>query len=102
MTVNMLKTRTVGLLAASLLLSSAVGLARHAGTEGPVAPKKAEALTATTFVQYQKQIKPQPGESRWMEIPWFTDLHGARQKAAAEGKPLFIYASGGSVSIGSC
>ena len=61
-----------------------------------------EALTATTFAQYQKHIQPQAGESRWMEIPWFIDLHAARQKAAAEGKPLFIYSSGGATGIGSC
>ena len=99
---KMLKTRTAGLLTASLLLGSAGGFACLAGAAEPVAPKADEALTATTFAQYQKQIKPQPGESRWMDVPWFIDLHEARQKAAAEGKPLFIYASGGSVSIGSC
>ncbi len=59
-------------------------------------------LGADTFAQIQKQIKPQPGESRWMEVPWFLDLHEARQKAAAEGKPLFIYSSGGATGIGAC
>ena len=80
-----------------LLLCTAGGLGVHSQAAEPT-----EALTATTFAQYQKQIKPQPGESRWMDVPWFIDLHEARQKAAAEGKPLFIYASGGSISIGSC
>jgi len=66
------------------------------------AGEPAETLTATTFAQIQKHIKPQPGESRWMEIPWFLDLHAARQKAAAEGKPLFLYSSGGATGIGAC
>ncbi len=59
-------------------------------------------LNADTFPQLHKQIKPQPGESRWMEVPWFLDLHEARQMAAAEGKPLFIYSSGGATGIGAC
>ena len=80
-----------------LLLGSAGGLAVHTQAAEPTG-----ALTATTFAQYKKQIKPQPGESRWMEVDWFLDLHSARQKAASEGKPLFIYSSGGAISIGSC
>ena len=59
-------------------------------------------FNADSFAQLRKQIKPQPGESRWMEVPWFLDLHEARQKAAAEGKPLFIYSSGGATGIGAC
>ena len=66
------------------------------------AAEPAKGLNATTFAQLQKQIKPQHGESRWMEIPWLVDLHAARQKAAAEGKPLFIYSSGGATGIGAC
>lgn len=65
-------------------------------------PEPTAPLTAKTFAQVQKQIKPQADESRWITVPWFLDLHAARQKAAAEGKPLFIYSSGGATSIGSC
>jgi hypothetical protein len=59
-------------------------------------------LTAETFAALRAKIKPQPGESRWMEIPWLTDVHAARQKAAAEGKPLFVYSGGGATGIGPC
>ena len=59
-------------------------------------------LAAKTFAPIHKQIRPQPGESRWMELPWLTDLHEARQKAAAEGKPLFLMVSGKGLSIGMC
>ena len=59
-------------------------------------------LNAETFGQFHKQNRPQPGESRWLDIPWLTDLHEARQKAAAEGKPLFLMASGHATSIGMC
>lgn len=59
-------------------------------------------LDGETFAQLRKQIRPQPGESRWMEIPWLIDVHEARQKAAVEGKPLFVYSGGGATGIGAC
>ena len=49
------------------------------------------------FDAVQKLIKPQPGESRWMEIPWQNSLWTAREMAAKEGKPIFLwFGSGGS------
>jgi hypothetical protein len=59
-------------------------------------------LNGDTFAQLREQIRPQPGESRWMDIPWLTDVHEARKKAAAEGKPLFVYSGGGATGIGAC
>jgi hypothetical protein len=59
-------------------------------------------LTGERFDQIRNRIRPQPGESRWMEIPWLIDLHEARRKAAAEGKPLFILSGGGATAIGPC
>ena len=59
-------------------------------------------LNADTFLQVQNQIKPQAGESRWLEIPWLLDLHEARRQAAALGKPLFVYSGGGATGIGAC
>ena len=48
-----------------------------------------------------RMIRPQPGESRWMEIDWYPSVWEARKKAAAEGKPLFLWAgSGGAPSAG--
>ena len=66
------------------------------------APRADVTLDVDTFTQLRKQIRPQPGESRWMEIPWLIDVHEARQKAAAEGKPLFVYSGGGATGIGAC
>ena len=40
-------------------------------------------------------VKSSPGEARWDEIPWTTSLWEARKRAAAEGKPLFIWAANG-------
>jgi hypothetical protein len=59
-------------------------------------------LGPATFSRLHRLIRPQPGESRWMEIPWLIDLHEARTKAAAEGKPLFVMSGGGATAIGPC
>ncbi len=102
---NRLRTGSAVPWAAGLLLGCAGGLAccASAAEPPPAKPDAPAALTAATFAAYQKQIKPQPGESRWMELAWFTDLHEARLKAAAEGKALFIYsAGGGTTAIGLC
>ena len=45
-------------------------------------------------------IKPHPGESLWMRLQWFTSVWEARQQAAREGKPLFIWAGSGGGPIG--
>jgi hypothetical protein len=47
-------------------------------------------------------VRPQAGESLWMEIPWHTSVWEARRQAAAEGKPLFIWAANGGGPIGVC
>jgi hypothetical protein len=61
-----------------------------------------EKLELATFEKLHRQIKPQAGESRWMEIPWLIDLHEAREKAAAAGKPIFVMSGGGATAIGPC
>lgn len=88
---------TAGLLTAGLLtagVSGRVALAQPA--TGGVQ------LNSETFARIHQRIRPQPGESCWMGIAWLTDLHDARQKAAAEGKPLFLMVSGKGISIGMC
>ena len=59
-------------------------------------------LSNTNFEEIQKLIKPQPDESLWRHIPWETSLNAARSKAASEGKPLLIWAGGGSAPLGGC
>lgn len=53
------------------------------------------AITAAEFERLHKDIRPRAGESPWAEIPWSYDLHKARQKAAAEGKPLCVWRMAG-------
>ena len=59
-------------------------------------------LSAEQFNKLHRLIKPQPGESRWMEIDWHPTVWEARQKAAAEGKPLFIWAGSGGAPAAGC
>ena len=59
-------------------------------------------LSDANFAEVQKLVKPQPGESLWQHIPWETSLSVARSKAAAEGKPLLIWAGGGAAPLGGC
>lgn len=40
-------------------------------------------------------VKASPGEARWDEIEWTTSLWEGRKRAAAEGKPLFVWAANG-------
>ncbi|MCI0376383.1 MAG: hypothetical protein L0215_02125 [Gemmataceae bacterium] len=48
-------------------------------------------ITAADFERLLAAIKPQPGESPWREIHWFTNVTEARRKASAENKPLVIF-----------
>lgn len=49
---------------------------------------------AEKFDKLLKSIKPQAGEFAWHdEILWFTGIQEAREKAAAEGKPILVWCS---------
>lgn len=54
------------------------------------------------FAGLHQLIKPGAGESRWQEIAWLTSVHEARQKAAAEGKPIILWSGGGAPPMGGC
>lgn len=59
-------------------------------------------LTTEQFEKLHRMIKPQRGEARWMEIDWHPNIWEARQKAAREGKPLFIWAGSGGAPAAGC
>lgn len=40
-------------------------------------------------------IRPRPGETRWREIPWQTDIRDACRIAVETGKPVFLWAMNG-------
>jgi hypothetical protein len=82
------------LMTLALLATFAGSVVRSADEPAP--------LPADQFDRLHRQIKPQPGESLWMEVPWLIDIHEARQKAAAEGKPILVLSGGGATGIGAC
>ena len=49
----------------------------------PVSPAQLQPLL--------RQIKPAAAEQKWASIPWMTSLWEARQRAAAEGKPILLW-----------
>jgi hypothetical protein len=77
------KTKTVLTLA---VLTASILVVRGQGAEPkPIAPDQFEKLRA--------QIKPDPGG--FEDIPWMTNLWEARRKAAAAGKPMYVWSGGG-------
>jgi RNA polymerase sigma factor (sigma-70 family) len=67
---------------------------RPIGGAGPRAAERTRSLPTEEFARLSAQIKPQSGESRYMDaIPWVGTVWDARKKAAAEGKPLLIIAN---------
>lgn len=58
------------------------------------------ALTSSKFELLQRLIRPQPDESQWAAVPWLTNLKNARERAAREDKPLFLWRSGGGDVLG--
>src|SRR2546422_609700 len=64
--------------------------------------KEVRRLSAVAFENLHQMIKPQAGESRWMEITWYPNIWEARQKAAAENKPPFLWAGSGGAPAAGC
>ena len=61
-------------------------------------------LTEETFAELVETCKPRAhsrdkparqSEERWTEVDWLGELWEGRQKAAREGKPIFIWAMNG-------
>jgi hypothetical protein len=82
----------MGVIAAGLGL---VGMPSAGRLDAQAAQKKEgpSKLTPADFSKLLTLIKPHPDESPWAEIPWMTDLYAARKKAAAEGKPLYVWSA---------
>ena len=52
---------------------------------------RAADITPERFKELHALIKPAAAEEKWAEIPWLASLWDARQKAAAEGKPILLW-----------
>jgi len=53
------------------------------------------------FEKLHALIKPEADELKFLRVPWLTSVTEARRKAAAEGKPLFIWTMAGE-PLGQC
>lgn len=51
-------------------------------------------LSEAEFQQLHRDLQPPEGEA-WLTIPWKATLLEARERAAKEGKPIFIWAMDG-------
>jgi hypothetical protein len=59
-------------------------------------------IPAAEFDKLHKMIRVQPDEQRFWQIPWKLRISDARQQAAREGKPIFVWAGAGGAPIGVC
>ncbi len=50
-----------------------------------------EPIPPAEVARLKALILPGPEEDKWSQIPWLTNLWEARQKAAAEGKPILLW-----------
>ena len=72
---------------------------------GLAAPNGAGApglLTPENFQELHAFVRPQPGESRYFDIPWLLSVREARVKAAAEGKPILLWSGWNGAPVGIC
>lgn len=53
------------------------------------------ALSAANMEELHRLIRPQKGEFKWDEIPWYASIWHARKAAAAQDKPIFVFGTGG-------
>jgi hypothetical protein len=99
------KQLTLSLLSAVFTAGLGIGLAvvpsLTAQTTG-AAKQAPEQLSPGAFAELQALIRPHLGESSWAQLPWETSLWRARQKAAAQGKPIFFMLAGGGSPLGFC
>jgi hypothetical protein len=51
-------------------------------------------LDEQRFAELQQQLTPEPG-APWRSIPWRINLLEAQREAAAQHKPLFVWAMDG-------
>lgn len=86
---------------ALLLAASAAGFPGAARSAAPPRPDGGR-LSAAEFEKWHAALKPQPGESRWMEVAWHPSVWEGRRKAAAQGKPLLLWAGSGGAPAAGC
>ena len=79
----------------------AAGSGDRAWPAAPLRPNDGRP-SSSEFEKLHAMLEPQPGESRWMEVAWHPSVWEGRRKAAAEGKPLFLWAGSGGAPAAGC
>lgn len=76
-----------------LLLLAAIVMMAHGGEtpKGQTGQTWQTGPTGQTRGELMAVIEPGERGEAWLEIPWETDLTVARRKAAAAGKPVFLW-----------
>lgn len=87
---------------AGWLTFRAVAQSAAAPLPGEACPDALVPADEARFSQAHRLLKPQPGESRWLEANWLTSVWEARRRAAAEGKPIFLVVAGKDSPLGPC
>lgn len=90
-----MKTRPIHATLMALALSIAVGT----GQPGEAAPPP---LDAEQAAELKRLILPHPGENAFWQVDWLQDIWEARQQAAAEGKPIFVWSGSEGAPITNC
>ncbi len=54
-----------------------------------------EAISASNFEQWRDHIRAKTSELDWSELQWLPSFHEGLTKAAAENKPLLLWAMNG-------
>lgn len=75
---------------AAVILACFATLIASASDEKPALPD-----LPIGFTRLHALIKPRADESHVEQVPWTATLWDARLKASAEGKPIFIWVTGG-------
>lgn len=78
--------------AALILMVGAGGIV--AGATPPAPDDDAGRLQGHAAKLYAYLKKPLPGELKWQEIPWSTDLAESVRVAKEEKRPLLLFVSG--------
>jgi hypothetical protein len=65
-------------------------------------PAEPKPIAPEQFDKLQSMIKPQAGESLFLDIHWLLSVWEARQRAAVEGKPILVWAGAGGPPVAVC
>jgi hypothetical protein len=78
-----------------VLAGAALVVADAPTSTKPTSPKSDPSrLSPEAARMYACVTKPHPGELKWQQIPWLTDLALGVRQARSENRPLLLFVSG--------